>query len=153
MIRQLIIISILTFCFSKCNRVTPYVEAMSFDNLIILDSINLTEGSFYWFCKNDGISGYSTGFIAFSKSIETISENNLILASSYITHMGYNISRNTLEVTYFENEYGLPNDLNIIQKDNHAFKLEHIYGGDPLKSMNFRLMDMDTIDRDLSMPI
>lgn len=117
---------IVTSCGDYSTGQSTFDELNTNENIIIVDSIPLSNTTVYWFCVDLGIKGYSTGRVGLAKSKSDLTEGYELLAiSDGITHVG--IVNDTIEL-YLLKEYDLEektingtdvNYMKVIPDDNH----------------------------------
>lgn len=73
---------IVTSCGDYSTGQSTFDELNTIDNIIIVDSIPLSQSIAYWFCIDLGIKGYSTGRVGLAKSKSDLIEDYELLAIS-----------------------------------------------------------------------
>lgn len=98
----LVILTVAFALFMDCSSGQPTFDDLnSNENIIIVDSIPLSNSVVYWFCIDLGIRGYSIGKVGIAKTrTNLINDYELIAVSDGITAV--TMSNDTLEIFLLE---------------------------------------------------
>lgn len=117
-------------------------DEMSSQDIILLDSVAVNDKMIYWFSYDLGARGYSRGMLSYSEGKNDITDNNIFFASSYITNIEYKDKEEELVVHLYENQHANSSDTEILL--NPKFKITMREDGNPMESMDFKLMKIDS---------
>jgi hypothetical protein len=93
----LIISTVVSFFYLSFSfGVFPSDDGFNSDEIIVIDSVQITSNKVYWFCNKADCGTSSMGRLSYCKSTKLISDENVFFVSSYITNLDYDSDRNLL---------------------------------------------------------